>query len=203
MLIKSIAGLLAIAAVATTAAKVKFDAQGLTVGGKTVTESTLQLHDAGTGTVLASSKVVESLGGEIEVGVDGDRVIDIEPGVRVTKVESGYEMSTHGKRQLWLQTDKGGLLMASPVIVAPVEGGWTVGEEKLDGDSLAVSVSQEIATDPVVVADNGTPPPAPAPVKGRRPRVRRLLNTDPTPGSQASDENATKQISDVSPIGRK
>ncbi len=141
---KAAAGVAALLAVATTVSTVSFESDGVRVGTSVVKDSTLQLRETEGGAVLASANCVESLTGGTAVSVGGERSITIEPGVRLTRVENGWRLSTHGSATLSLTTASGAVSVPSPAVVTASETGWTLATgETLEGTELAASIPVE------------------------------------------------------------
>ncbi|MCE9582895.1 MAG: hypothetical protein K8T20_10405 [Planctomycetes bacterium] len=188
---------------AASVARVGIGPAGVSVGGAAVTSPVLQLREAEGGNVLASHDVVEPLGGVVEVSFDGGRLLTLEPGVRLSRVASGYELSSHGRRPILVHTSAGALEVTSPAAVSAVDGGWTIGTSRLEGAALHASLSEALDTTRVAEAKNGSTSDASGlrNTFNRQLRIRRLLSFDPVRASEAANENALKAPSDVSPIG--
>ncbi len=198
----------ALLAATASVARVDFSASGVSVGGSPVTEQTLQLRTAGDGTVLASRDKVESLGGLIQVALDGGRMVTLEPGVRLSRSGDVWTISAHAGRPMTLSGAAASVSVASPATVQPVDGGWKLGDgSMLEGTAL--KAAPVAPGDPMLIA-NEVPPDGmddtPAARSAREKNKRKLSNrrlhvSDPMPGAEAADEQALKSIDDVSPAG--
>lgn len=189
-------------------AHVEFSASGVAVGGSAVTEETLQLRDAGDGTVLASRNKVESLGGLVEVAVGDGRTVTLEPGARLSRDGETWVLSAHGGRPLELRGSGSPVTVTSPAIVRAVEGGWQVeNAPRLEGSALHAA---PYSGSGAVAADSEVPPdglnedvelPPEREKKKRKLNRRRVFADDPFAGAEAADEQALKRLVDVSPSG--
>ncbi len=201
-MLKSLIALGALLGTVTSVAHVGFGDGGVRVGGTTVAETVLQVREVEGGHVLASRDAVESLGGVVEVAVDGG-VVAIEPGIRLTRTSSGYELSTHARRPMVFTTPNGSLAVQSPASITASENGWTTGTgEALEGHTLRVALTQPVDGTRVALADappagTSTPPAAGTPHM----TIRRVVYIDPRPGAEPTDAHNVKRSGDVSPSG--
>lgn len=199
---KAAAGVAALLAVATTVSTVSFESDGVRVGASVVKESALQLRETEGGAVLASKDSVESLSGGTAVSVGDGRSITVEPGVRLTRVENGWRLSTHGRATLSLKTASGEISVPSPAVVTASETGWTLATgETLAGTGLAASIPVDAGV--TAVADNGTTGGGGDATTDARLRTRRTSAEDPTLTAEAVDQQTILRIGvgDVSPSG--
>lgn len=198
----------ALLAATATVSRVDFSASGVSVAGKPVTEQTLQLRSAGDGTVLASRDKVESLGGLIEVALDGGRTVTLEPGVRLARAGDGWLISAHAGRPMTLAGSGEAISVASPATVRPVDGGWKLGDGTIVAGA-ALKAGPAAPGDPMLVGTEVPPDglqDAPRPRSEREKRKRKLGNrrlhvSDPMPTAEAADEEALEDVDDVSPAG--
>ncbi|MCC6741936.1 MAG: hypothetical protein IT452_23150 [Planctomycetia bacterium] len=189
-------------------ARVEFPASGVSVGGSAVTEDTLQLRDAGNGTVLASRNKVESLGGLVEVTVGDGRTVTLEPGARLSRDGETWVLSAHGGRPLDLRGNGSPVTVTTPALVRAVEGGWQVeNAPRIEGSALhaapyagdgAVAAGSEVPPDDL---DEDTPLRSEREKKKRKLNRRRVFADDPQANAEAADEQALKRLLDVSPSG--
>ena len=122
---------------------VRFDAEGIRVGDVLVQGTVLELKDLGHQSLLASGSSLEPLAASVDVEVAADRVVTLEPGVRVSRAEGGVRFSTHGTRKVRFATSEGTLTLESPVLAAATAEGWMVGDRKLTGAQLRVSTETQ------------------------------------------------------------
>ena len=64
---------------------IRFDAEGIRVGDVLVQGTVLELKDLGHQSLLASGSSLEPLAASVDVEVAADRVVTLEPGVRVSR----------------------------------------------------------------------------------------------------------------------
>jgi hypothetical protein len=214
-MLKSMFATGALLAAAASVSHVDFSASGVSVAGRAVTEDTLQLREAGDGSVLASRNKVESLGGLVEVALGNGRVLTMEPGVQLARSGDAWQISSHGRHPLRLASADAAVSVASPVSVTPVDGGWLLADgSRIEGNGLQASLVT--ADDVVQVAAGEVPPDGPedelllTPRQRREKRkeakaakldTRRIFAEDFQPGAEAADEKALRRVFDVSPSG--
>ena len=90
-----LASALLLAAVGPTA-PVRFEADGVRVGSELVTGPAVSLKESGALPLLVSGSVVESLSGETLLVSLGDKQVELGAGMRLTRTEDGFRLSTHG-----------------------------------------------------------------------------------------------------------
>ena len=79
---------------------VRFEAEGVRVGGALIRGAVLELQGAGAASVLASGSSLEALSAAVDVEVASGRTLILEPGVRVTRAEDSYRFGAHGHRKI-------------------------------------------------------------------------------------------------------
>jgi hypothetical protein len=199
----------ALLAATTSVVKVAMDSNGVTVGTDSLTTSTLQLKKADGGHCLASMNVIESIGGVVEVTVDGGTV-RLDPGVRLTRAPLGYELSSHGRRQIIVAAGASTLLVSSPVTIVPENDGWKVGTDgRLEGGEIRVALLNQVDATRVAAGETGTTTPETAgtPPPTKKLDIRRVLYIDPRPSAEQTEEQSlktfrpfTKTIKSVDPV---
>lgn len=193
----------AMVAATTSVVKVGLREDRVRIGDREVTGPVFQVQEAQGGTLLASQNAVESLGGLVEIQVEGG-LVTIEPGVRLTRAPGGFELSSHGRRPLRLASGDGSFVVASPASVVADSGGWRVADGKrLEGTSLRAALAAAAAEPPAGTppADGSSPPPA-GNGNAQQPDIRRVLSYDPFPSAEVTDEQTVKSTSSVSPDGQ-
>lgn len=197
----------AMVAATTSVVKVGLREDRVRIGDREVTGPAFQVQEAQGGTLLASQNAVESLGGLVEIQVEGG-LVTIEPGVRLTRVAGGYELSSHGRRPLRLASDGGELVAASPASVVADAGGWRVaGGKRLEGTTLRAALAAAGAEPPAGTPPAAEPPPggSPPPAGGsgnvQEPDIRRVLSYESFPSHEVTDERRVKNTLSVSPAG--
>ena len=90
------AALAALLVAAPAAAPVRYEAQGIRVGGELVSGAALQLKGVDATTLLVSSSSVENLGAPVEVALDASHAIQLQPGLRLERRADGFVLASHG-----------------------------------------------------------------------------------------------------------
>jgi len=125
---------------ASSGASIGFEADGVRVGDLLVTDTALQLKDAGAGHVLVSSSVLEPLTGGLTISLAPERALVLEPGIRVARTKEGFSLTAHNRRRL----EVAGQVLMTPVIVEVVEKGLRIaGGRVVEGGSVAVRRVQQ------------------------------------------------------------
>ena len=112
---------------------VKFEKFGVRVGGEFIDGAAFELRTLPSGVLLVSGKAVEPISAEILIEAASDRRLVGEPGVRVSKLESGYRLETHGPRSILVRSGDKRIEVSSPVSLTPTAEGWTLGEDRTLG----------------------------------------------------------------------
>lgn len=194
-----------LAALAAGVSRVSMTSDEVRIGDRAVTAQVLQLHDTGGSQILASSGVVESLGGEVDIALDGGRTVTLEPGVRLTRADGGWKLSTHGRRTITLLVGGKTILVDSPAQVTAGEDGWTVAGQPIDGTALRASVARDLSAVPALVTrvaeESGTSGDGGG--ADTTVRHRRLFVEDPVINSESADDEPLVITRDKSPSGIK
>lgn len=202
--------LLALAAVALLAPgpDVRFEENGVRVGDGLVTGQILGLKESGPHLVLVSGSAVESLGTSLPVAVAPERTLLLEPGVRVSRTDKGYTLSTHGRRFVGLRAGELRLVLESPVALSITEKGWAFGEgRELEGATLAASLQQEQPDQDLEsmkesarkIEQARTRRMTQERTRPRRIRSRRVFGDDPSITAESIDTQTLRFLPNVSP----
>jgi len=81
---------------APAAAPVRYEAQGIRVGGELVSGAALQLKGLDATTLLVSSSSVENLGAPVDVALDASHALQLQPGLRLERRADGFVLGSHG-----------------------------------------------------------------------------------------------------------
>lgn len=136
---------LAVAAVALfaapaspSAAHVRYEAAGVRVGSELVSGPALQIKGLESSSLLVSGSSVENLGPSVEVALDAQHALRLEPGLRLERAGAGFVLRSHGPA--FVLEAAGAALKASgavPFTLTPT--GFDFGAiGALDGLTLAV-----------------------------------------------------------------
>jgi hypothetical protein len=90
------AALLVLLAVPSAPAPVRYEAQGIRVGGELVVGAPLALKTVDASTLLVSGSAVENLGAPVTVALDATHDLRLEPGLRLARQAEGFLLSSHG-----------------------------------------------------------------------------------------------------------
>lgn len=188
---------------------VRFEPDGVRMGGALVQGAVLQLKEAAGVSVLVSGSVIEPLASALEVEAAPGLVLVLEPGVRAEKKGQGIVLTTHGRRAMLV----GHAAMESPVTLEPSDSGWKAGDLSLDGSPLRVRLQ---AQDPdanldalreaarkIQASREGRPQASRAGGQQRRirPRIRRVFGEDPMVSAETVDSPTLRFLQQISPAG--
>jgi hypothetical protein len=192
----------ALAALLAPKENIRFESDGLRVGGALVKGSVLELKGAGSSVLLASGASVEALTSRLEIDLAAGRTLVLEPGVRVTRMEGGYRFTAHRTGSIRFATPEESISLAGPVVVSTTAEGWMIGDRKVAGSRLQAGVQgqddAESNLDKMMKSkDKMQAPTAPKPP----PRTTRLFHGDPLTGADGASSVAVRQIGRVSPDG--
>lgn len=118
--------------------ELRLDRDGVRVGDEVVRGSLFQVKAMGGAAILASGTSIEPLASTVEVALPADRILALDPGIRVAWAEEGYRFSTHGDRKIRFAASGATLAAMSPALVTPTEAGWKIGDQMLSGRELSV-----------------------------------------------------------------
>ena len=90
------AALVVLLAVPSAPAPVRYEAQGIRVGGELVVGVPLALKTVDASTLLVSGSAVENLGAPVAVALDATHELRLEPGLRLARQAEGFLLSSHG-----------------------------------------------------------------------------------------------------------
>jgi hypothetical protein len=213
MMFKFASAALALSVLGTGGPGVRFEADGVRVGGQLVQGRDIRVVEA----MLVSGAAVEPLTAAVEIAVGGSTLV-LEPGVRAERVKDGIALTVHGKK--WIRAEAKGrvVFLGNATIVRATETGWDLGGGRALEGAMRVRVQQDdpdknleamkeaarkaeeamkpkppqppIVEPPVPPA----PPPQPPPPAARA-RARRVFGDDPIIGSDPG------QLPPVSPFG--
>jgi hypothetical protein len=197
--------LLALAAVVLLApdADVRFEPEGVRIGGALVQGAVVELQSAGALAMLASGSSFESLSSAVDVRLSASRSVRLEPGVRVARAGDAFRFSTHDGRKIRFASAGGAQLLESPVLVAATESGWDLGGLAVDGPSLLAGLQNQDDTDANLdrmkqsaqrVKQQGGVPKLSS-------RMFRRWHGSPLTGGEATDSVSVRQIHQISPTG--
>jgi hypothetical protein len=88
--------LLVLLAVPPAAAPVRYEAQGIRVGGELVVGQALAIKSVDASTLLVSGSAVENLGAPLSVALDPSHDLTLEPGLRLVRQAEGFLLTAHG-----------------------------------------------------------------------------------------------------------
>lgn len=204
-------------AAAPRGVSVSFDAESVRVGDTAITETVLELREIPTGPILVSNQSVEPLASPLSVSVAPDRILVLEPGVRVTRVRDGFLLSVHYRRRVELEVGGDKTVLVLPVTIALTESGWKAAGEEHVGKTLTARRLQQDDVDQNLgsLGDsarrilNATPkgprPPGTSAASSRGPYNRRAafprLFHDFFQYSEASSNEAILGLLHASPTG--
>lgn len=133
---------LAVPAFAGETSVARFDAAGLSLNGKTVDSSVLELRSHGDNALLASVRCVEPISGSLSVEMASGRMLTVEPGVRLERKAEGFRLSSAAGRKIRLSGAEGEISNAATVDFSVTAEGWMVGGVALKEASLKAALPQ-------------------------------------------------------------
>jgi len=113
---------------AAPGAEVRFEADGVRVGDRLVEGAVLEFVDGSAGAFLVSGTCFEPLSAAMEISLAPGRSITVEPGVRVKRIEAGFQLTAHGDARVRLATDSGEIILPTPVTISWNEQGWVLSD---------------------------------------------------------------------------
>ena len=122
---------------------VRFEKDGVRIGAAWIQGPVLGLMSTGTASLLASGTSIEALTTTLDVKLAPERRLTLEPGLRVTRVETGYRFSTHQGRKIHFKTGAACLVSESPAAVAVTVEGWTIADQKIAGAELRAGIQNQ------------------------------------------------------------
>jgi hypothetical protein len=156
--------------------------------------------------VLITKNSAEPLVGPYCLPLETGRAISVEPGVRVTRADGTYILSTHNGAKVEIEVGTEKLVLTSPVSARLTDGEWEFNGVKPKGASLVIARRrQQDDTDTNLKSmqeaarklKNRNPNPG-TPVKLR---VRWLYGDNPFVQDEAFNKAAILQLTHISPIG--
>ncbi len=107
-----------------------------------------QTADDSSSDLLVTGDSVEALTRESEVAVSSDRALSLAPGIRMTRVEEGVQLSTHDGAPVEIRSGTETIALPSPVFARITPGGWEIGsEKKVSTSTIAARRRQQDDTD--------------------------------------------------------
>lgn len=182
-------------------ADVRFEGAGVRVGDALVQGSLLELKGSATGMLLASGSSIEALTASLDIQLAPERVLTLDPGLRVTRVDGGFLVTAHQPRRIRLSGSGEAIFAASPALVAVTAEGWTVGDRSFEGSALRARLEgqdEESNLDKMMQAKDRMRPPG---VPKLASRSHRLYRGDPLTAGQAANSISVRQITQVTPSG--
>jgi len=146
----AIAAVVALLVAAPAAAPVRYEAQGIRVGGELVSGAALQLKGVDATTLLVSSSSVENLGVAVDVALDAAHAIQLQPGLRLERRADGFVLGSHGPA---LVLEAAGLTLngASSVAFTLTAKGFDFGAlGALEGPSFTARAAAAPAQDGII-----------------------------------------------------
>lgn len=143
---------------------VAFEAGGVRVDGVLVSGTLPEVR----GLLLVSGSFVEPLAAPVAVAVAPGRSIVVEPGVRLSRVADGFELTAHLRKKVLVTAGPESFAVPCPAAVHPLEKGWSLGVGRpVLADSITVSQAQDDADknlkDLLKAKEKLEQPPPPAP----------------------------------------
>jgi hypothetical protein len=162
------------------------------------------VHTEDTNTLLTSSGLIP-LNGTATLAVASDRTLQLDPGVRMSRLENGWALSTHDGRNLDIQVGTERMVFASPLTARLLDSGWDLGNGKTyavatlkarrfqqdDADANLKSMQESAKK---LRKDQKKDPAA-------KLRVRWLYGENPMATSELFNSQAILQLSHISPMG--
>lgn len=183
-------------------AAVRFETGGVRVGDALVTGGVLEVKGAGSSILLASGTSVEALSSSLEIGLDGDRVLALEPGLRVARVDEGYRFTAHRPVAIRFTASDETITVRGPVRVVPTAEGWQVGERTLSGRTLQAGMgAQDDAEANLEKMMKSKEKMQAGGVPRLSTRASRLYRGNPLHSGNAAESVALRQIGRVTPDG--
>jgi hypothetical protein len=128
----------------TSEGRVAFERDGVRVGAVLVTDAQVQLKDGPSGLIVVSRICVEPLAAPVGVLLAPGREIVVEPGVRLTRTQAGFELTAHLRKKVLFRAGADSFEIPCPAIVVLGETGWLLGVGRpIDVASLSVSQAQD------------------------------------------------------------
>lgn len=192
----------ALTALLAPKADVRFEADGLRVDGALVTGQILELKGAGPSVLLASGSSVEALTSSLEIQMAAERTLVLEPGIRVARVDGGYQFTSHRAGNIRFSSSEGAVSAAGPVLVSATPEGWQIGDRKVAGARLQAGVQgQDDAESNLdkMLKSKDKMQTGGVPKLGTR-SVRQFRG-DPLTSADAAGSVAVRQIGRVTPDG--
>lgn len=181
----------------------RFDSAGMQIGQETVSGAVLQLRTLAKTAVLVSGSVLEPLSDEVELSVAAGRTLRLSPGLRVERMENGYQIRTHGNGTILLQGSEGSILLPSPTLFRVTEEGWDFDGQKMSGETVVAGMSAK--GEVLAAPDQERRRPrsqAGRAGRGARGPVRRIFSENPAVTSEAVCPVAVQSVQNVSPFGQ-
>lgn len=184
-------------------AGVRFEHDGVRVGSALVQGSVVELQSVGPAALLASESSVEALSAAMDVQLAPDRVVRLEPGVRVSRTADGFCFSAHGARPIRFATEGEAVLLESPVTLSVAAAGWDVGGAPLAGTLLRVGLQNQDDTDANLdrMKQSTQRMKQQAGVPKLSGRTNRRFRGNPLSNAEAADGVSVRQIPQVSASG--
>ena len=91
-----IGALAALFLVPAAAAPVRYEAEGVRVGGDLVAGPQLVLRSIDDSTILVSGSAVENIGAPVAVALDASHDLSLQTGLRIVRQAEGFLLSSHG-----------------------------------------------------------------------------------------------------------
>jgi hypothetical protein len=194
--------LAALAALLAPAADIRFEADGLRVDGALVQGRVLELKGTGSAALLASGSSVEALTSSLEIALAPERMLVLDPGLRVTREEVGYRFVSHQNRRIRFSDGEVAVSVAGSVLVAATPEGWQIGDRSITGTRLHAGVQGQDDSDANLdrmLKSKEKMQGAGVPKLGTR--IVRRYHGDPLTSANAAGSVAVRQIGRVTPDG--
>lgn len=179
---------------------VRFDAAGVTLNGKSVDSSVLELRSLGEGALLASTRCVESISGTLSVELAPGRMLTVEPGVRLERKAEGFRLSSAAGRKVRLAGPEGEISNALTVDFAVTAEGWMVAGQTVTALSLEAALPQDDADSSLGRMRRSSQRMTGGRTRSSKQR-RVFSNGDPSAMSEAVSRQAIRVLLQVSPDG--
>src|SRR5882672_2268752 len=188
-------------ATAGPTAPVRFEADGVRVGSELVTGAAVSLKESGALPLLVSGSVVESLSGETLSVSLGGKQVELGAGLRLTRTEDGFRLSTHGM-PFMVTAGPSSLTSDRAAAFTVTEKGFDFGAlGVLDGAAFAAKAMAATAPVAAVEAQQKDPISPEMPARQGKVRTNRRVfyNSDPTNTANAAGSAAVRMIPRVTP----
>ena len=160
--------------------------------------------------VLITSSVTVPLTHTAALTLSTDRTLNLDPGVRMTRIENGYSLATYDGKNINLELGAEWVALPSPSTIRLTDSGWDLGTGKTYRSSVLTAhraVQDDTDSNLKSMQDSAKKLKTKSnesqdeKKSGKKSHLRRLFGEDPMATAELFNSEAIQQLTHLSPNG--